>query len=103
MRNNDSKGPIAQAVDDNGSGLLTGCGEFCRLGKGTGGRELNSGEGGTRNEFLGLNGIRNALVLDNSLDAAELKAEIGGFAAIEFREKEFKVCHGWKKRKELSK
>jgi hypothetical protein len=39
MRNNDSKGLIAQDVDDDGGGLLAGCGEFCRIGKGTGGGE----------------------------------------------------------------
>jgi hypothetical protein len=54
VRNNNSKGLIAQAIDDDGGGLLAGCGEFCRLGKGTGGGELNSCEGGTRREFLGL-------------------------------------------------
>jgi hypothetical protein len=32
MRNDNSKGIIAQAVDDDGGGLLAGCGEFCRLG-----------------------------------------------------------------------
>jgi hypothetical protein len=37
MRNNDSKGLIAQAVDDDCGGLLAGCVEFCRLRKGTGG------------------------------------------------------------------
>jgi hypothetical protein len=71
MKNNDSKVLIAQAVDDDGRGLLAGCGEFCRLGKGSGGGELNSGEGGTR-EFLGLNCVRNALVLEKSLEEAEL-------------------------------
>jgi hypothetical protein len=34
-------------------------------------RALNSVEGGTRREFLGLNWVRNALVLENSLEAAE--------------------------------
>jgi hypothetical protein len=63
MRNNNLKGLFAQAVDDDGGGLLAGCGEFCSLGKGTGGGKLNSGEGGTC--------IRNALVLANSLEAAE--------------------------------
>jgi hypothetical protein len=71
MRNNNSKGLIAQAVDDDGGGLLAGCGEFCRLSTGTGGGELNSGEGGTRREFLGLNCVRYALVLENSFEAAE--------------------------------
>jgi hypothetical protein len=71
VRNNKSKGFIAKAIDDDGGGLLAGYGKFCRLGKGAGGGELNSGERGTRREFLWLNCIRNALVLENSLEAAE--------------------------------
>jgi hypothetical protein len=90
MRNNNSKGLIAQAVDDDDGGLLAGCDEFCRLSKGTGGWELNSGEVGTRREFLWLNCIHNALVLANSLEAAEPRPKSEVLLPSNFERKSFK-------------
>ena len=101
MSDNNAKGLIAQAVYDDGRSFLASGGKFCRLSKDAGRGDLNTGEGGASREIVWCDRMRDSLILKNSLEAAEPKAEIGGFAAVKFREEELKVCHARKERKAL--
>ena len=101
MSDNNAKRLIAQTVDDDGCSLLAGGSKFCGLSKDVGRGELNTGEGGASRKVVCFDRMRDSLILKYSLETAEPKAEIGGFAAVKFREEEFKVCHGRKERKEL--
>jgi hypothetical protein len=87
MSDNDAKGLIAQAIYDDGRSFLASGGEFCGLSKDAGRGELNTGEGGASREIVWFDGMRDSLILKDSLKATEPKAEIRGFAAVKFREK----------------
>jgi hypothetical protein len=73
---------------------LAGGGKHCGLSKDAGRGELHIGEGGASRAFICSNRMRDSFILKDSLVAAQPKAEIGCFAAVNFRKKEFKVCHG---------